>query len=71
MSKFIVASELSRDEIRSRIRDTTGSDPLSINENEHGRVIDLTTEQADKLNRLPVGVRHAAFGGRIKQQLNG
>jgi len=69
--KYVVSSELSRDEIRSRIRDTTGADPLSINENEHGRVIDVTTEQAEKINRMPVGLRHAQFGGRIKQQLNG
>lgn len=71
MPKFVVKSELSRDEIRSRIRDTTGSDPVSINENSHGRVIDVTSEQASKINKLPINARHAQFGGRIVEQLNG
>ncbi len=71
MPKYVVSSRLGRDEMRSRIRDTTGSDPVSVNENERGRVIEVTSEQAEKINRLPIGIRHAQFGGRIQQQLNG
>lgn len=62
---------MSNEEIRRRLREATGDD-IRLYEGERGeRVAKLSADQASKLNRLPVGIRHAAFGGRVRQQLNG
>ena len=71
MATFKFQSNMSNEEIRRRLREATGDD-IRLYEGERGeRVAKLSSEQASKLNRLPVGIRHAAFGGRVRQQLNG
>jgi len=71
MSTFRFSSALSNEDIRRRLRDVTGDD-VRLYEGDRGeRVAKMSASQADKLNRMPVSTRHAAFGGRVKQQLNG
>ena len=71
MPTYKFSSNLGNEEIRRRLREATGDDVRLYDGEDGDRTIRMNAAQADRFNRLPVNMRHAAVGGRVRQQLNG
>jgi hypothetical protein len=71
MAKLIVNSGETDQQIRQRAQNALGGD-VQITEQRGGeRVVHLSGDQSRKFNRMKPDVREEAFGGRVRQQLDG
>ena len=72
MAKLIIDSGESDQQIRQRTQAALGGGDVSITEQRGGeRVVQLSGDQSRKFNRMKPDVREEAFGGKVRQQLDG
>lgn len=69
MADIIVKSTESNAELQKRVNATLGGD-APITERQGGeRVVRLSKDQADRLNRMKLADRNEALGGNVRQIL--
>lgn len=71
MSDFVVKSSDNAETLKKKAETVVGG-PVSITERAGGeRVVHLNQDQTSRVNRMSVEDRRSAFGGDVRQILNG
>lgn len=70
MTDIVVKSKDSDDELKKKAEKALGGDVRLTEQSGGGRRLQLSRDQADRLNRMSVEDRRAALGGDVKQMLN-